>query len=119
MILLRQKEFGKHGWIESFKEKEKKIVQKYENKIKNLYDKADRAGISRDSEEIRNAQRKLSEQRVEEINLARSKAERWANTTKPAIKKAAPWVIGGTAIAGATAAGIKIAKKKKAKKEDK
>ena len=39
------------------------------------------------------------------------------NARKQAIlksaKKVAPWVIGGTAIAGATVAGIKIAKKKK------
>lgn len=37
------------------------------------------------------------------------------------VKKAAPWVIGGTAIAGATAAGIKIARKnkKKDKKDNK
>lgn len=53
--------------------------------------------------------KKIEEEKAKEIAKA-------ARKTK--IRKAAPWVIGGTAIAGATAAGIKIAKKKKAKKED-
>lgn len=53
--------------------------------------------------------KKIEEEKAKEIAKAARKAK---------VKKAAPWIIGGTATIGATAAGIKAYKKKKANKKD-
>ncbi len=72
-----------------------------------------KTGPLRDSHDFSNS---LDDYYKEKIK--RTKVQRKLKKATRKLKKAAPWVIGGTATIGATAAGIKAYKKKKANKKD-
>lgn len=91
--------------------------------IEELVDDATKSGKinSKEARRILNLKEAGEQAQADALRKLEKKEELLKKAVKveKAVKKAAPYALAGTAVLGATAAGIKIAKKKKAKKEDK